>query len=474
MNWLKWITHTRKVITYVRENRELIKSVVLTSLIALSLVLTWSLWTFKPSYPALEDPRTVKKEMVEDQLSLSEAVYPTQVIYHKDNELYGAEANNQINLFHKVLSETRFTFDTGPKNDQTFDPADESFIKKTNYVEVIYPVGMSQEIYKDVFSFEAAQITASKPQNVDRLYLYQSNTGGVEGYLISYQPQKKQKIKAINNDALLPLLKQMNQLVAKEDFKPYVSHDIKEETSEGENEIKDRFYFPMNSIIVNSNAYISKAINEETKEKYKKALFKDPLAVKSASTAVNEETFTDGTAAMVINETENRFTYTNFAGLTNGSQSTINSPLFLSIDYVNTHAGWGGNPYIVSSLDNETAGFWLYVDELPVLDDDMQMSLSWSEGELYQYKRSMVELDTQSKYYPEDLSETIKLESGNEVIQELKAADYNENYIKDVRIGYSIRRQSKPHIYILEPKWFINYENQGWSPLFKADREEGF
>ena len=48
MNWLKWITHARKIITYFKENHELIKSVVLTVLIVLSLVLTWSLWTFKP------------------------------------------------------------------------------------------------------------------------------------------------------------------------------------------------------------------------------------------------------------------------------------------------------------------------------------------------------------------------------------------------------------------------------------------
>jgi regulatory protein YycH of two-component signal transduction system YycFG len=228
---------------------------------------------------------------------------------------------------------------------------------------------------------------------------------------------------------------------------------------------------------VNRNAYISKAINEDTKEKYKKALFKDPLSVKSATTDVNIDTLTDGNAAMVINELKNRFTYTNFAGLTNNTSSS-NSPLFLSIDYINSHGGWGGNPYILSELTTDQsgnqAGFWLYVDELPVLDDDMQMSLTWNENELYEYQRSMIELDTRSSYYPEDLSETVPLQSGEEVIDELIAADYNINYIKDVRIGFSLQRQSEPHIYFLEPKWFINYENQGWSPLFKEDREEGF
>ena len=79
----------------------------------------------------------------------------------------------------------------------------------------------------------------------------------------------------------------------------------------------------------------------------RKYLFKDPLAVKSASDS-NETTFTDSTSALVIKQSENRFTYTNFADY-NLNNATNSSPLFQSIDYINTHAGWG-NPYILSNL----------------------------------------------------------------------------------------------------------------------------
>lgn len=472
MNWLKWITHVRRVITFVRENRESIKSVILSALIALSLVLTYSLWTFKPNLPELEDSRTVKKQTVEEheQLDLSNVVHPTQVIYHKGDELYGAEANKRVKQFHEALDKTSFTFETGAKNHQTFDPADEKFLQDKNYVEIIYPVDMTQDIYKEVFSFEAGvSATGGKPQNVDRAFLYQhEDTGGIEGYLISYQQKKKQKIKAVNDEPLTLLLKEMNDFVANDDFVPYISHDLIEELSEGKTQVNDRFYFPKNSIKVNRNAYISKDINEDTKEKYKKALFKDPLSVKSATTAVNEDTLTDGTAAMVIDELKNRFTYTNFAGLTDKDMSSRNSPLLLSIEYINTHAGWGGNPYILTKLTEDRAGFSLYVDNLPVLDDEMQMSLDWNKNELYEYQRSMIELDTQYSYYPEDIT----LQSGEEVIDQLIAKDYNIHSINDVRIGFSLQQQNEQHIYFLEPKWFINYENR-WETLFD-DREEGF
>ncbi|MBY6037531.1 hypothetical protein KUV80_12725 [Fictibacillus nanhaiensis] len=465
MNWLKWITNTRKVITFYRENYELIKSVVLTVLIVLSLFLTWSLWTYKPSHPFLQETKTVKKQEVEDQATLNKVVYPTQVIFHKGDELYGVEAHEMMKQIHDQIKIADFNFDPNVKNNQLFDP-NEKIIKNEDYIEIIYPVGLTKEIYKEVFSFDA-EISASKPQYVDRLLLYQSKTPNiVEGYLVSYQTKKMQKIR-VDNFALTSVTKDIAEKVG---LIPYISYDIEERTEEGAAQTKNRFYFPRDSIKLNRYHYISRAINEETKEKYKKALFKDQLAVKSASTGVNEITFTDGNAVMVINELKNRFTYTNFAGLNKRNFTSSNSPLFQSIDYINTHAGWGG-PYILSELAGDRASFWLQVASLPVLDPDTFMSLSWAENELYQYERSMIDLDFRST---SELIETVPLISGKDVVRELKESDYNENYIKDVRIGLTMKRQSEPHVYVLEPRWFINYENKGWIPLFKKDREEGF
>lgn len=469
MNWLKWITNTRKIITLFRENYELIKSVTLTALILLSLVLTWSLWTFKPSYPFLEDARTVKKQEVDDPAEIQDVVNPTQVIYHNGSKLYGAEANNVIEKFHNTLKETKFIIDPGTRT-LPFDPEDK-LIKETDhqYIEVIYPVEMTQEIYKEVFSFES-EITASKPQYVDRIFLYKSDSSGsIEGYLVSYQSKKMQKIKASNN-ALLPLINDMDEMVANSSLVPYLSYDIEQRNDDGQNEIQQRFYFPKNKLELNKYNYISRATNEDTYELYKKALFKDPQAVKSA-TSDNEITYADGTAAMVVKILQNRFTYTNFAGSANPNTTQI-SPLFQSIDYINTHAGWG-NPYILSNIGTYTTDFWLFVENLPVLDPDIQMSLTWYENELQEYERSLVQLDLSETSIPSSLTEEVTIQSGDSVINKLKESDYNTNYIKDIRIGYTMKKR-EPHIYMLEPQWFINYDIKGWEPLFKEDREEGF
>jgi regulatory protein YycH of two-component signal transduction system YycFG len=469
MNWLKWITHTRKIITLFRENYELIKSITLTAMILLSLVLTWSLWTFKPSYPFLEDARTVKKQEVDDPAEIKDVVHPTQVIYHNGSKLYGAEANQVIEKFHNTLKEAKFIIEPGTRT-LPFDPEDK-YIKETDhqYIEVIYPVGMTQEIYKEVFSFES-EITASKPQYVDRIFLYQNpSTESIEGYLVSYQTKKMQKIKASNN-MLLPLIKNMNEMVASRSLVPYISYDIEERKENGRNEIKQRFYFPKNKLDLNSYNYISRATNEDTYEMYKQALFKDPQAVKSA-TGDNEITYADGTAAMVVKILQNRFTYTNFAGSANPNTTQI-SPLFQSIEYINTHAGWG-NPYILSNVDTYTTDFWLFVKNLPVLDPDIQMRLTWYENELQEYERSLVQLDLSETSIPSSLTEEVTLQSGDSVLRELEESDYNEYYIKDIRIGYTMKKR-EPHIYMLEPKWFINYDTKGWQLLFKEDREEGF
>lgn len=470
MNWLKWITHTRKLLTFFRKNYEHIKSITLTLLILLSLVLTWSLWTFKPSYPSLEGARIVKKQEVDVEAELKEIVYPTQIIYHKGDDLYGVEANPLINEFNVRLNETKFTFETGPKNNRAFDP-NETFLKDNKYIEVVFPVGMTQDIYKEIFSFES-EISPSKPKNVDRIFLYRDrSTDSVEGYLVSYQEKKMQKIRASNNQ-LNPIMKDMDKWVDNGSFVPYLNFDIEERGNEGQVEVKRRFYFPQVPLNLTRYTYISTATSEDTYEMYKKALFKDPLAVKSAS-APNQITYADGTAAMVINELQNRFTYTNFAGFGNRNTPSSISPLIQSMDYINTHAGWG-NPYIASNLTNFNAGFWLFVKNLPVLDPDMQMSLTWYENELQEYQRSMIELDLSAASYPDILSEEITILSGKEVKKELVDQEYNLKYVQDVRIGFTMKKQNEPHVYKLEPQWFINYDTKGWQPLFKEDREEGF
>jgi regulatory protein YycH of two-component signal transduction system YycFG len=459
MNWLKWITHARKIINFFRENYELIKSITLTVLILLSLVLTWSLWTFKPSYSIIEDARTVKKQEVADEKELTDVVRPTQVIYHKGSQLYGAEASPIIEEFHKGLKDTKFTIVTDKKD--TFDP-DEKIGVNNTYIEVIYPVRMSQEIYKGVFQFDSAK----GPQNVDRVFLYQDkDTDGIEGYLVSYHPKKIQKIKALNN-ALIPFIKGMNSNIEKGDLVPYITYDIEERKDNGQSEIKKRFYFPSERIQLNRYNYISNAPNQDTYEVYKKALFKDPLAVKSA-TSDNQITYADGTAAMVVNTVQNRFSYKSFAGMSN-TNPTPTSPLSQSIKYINTHAGWG-NPYILSNVTRTETEFWLFVENLPVLDSNMQMSLKWNYSELQEYNRSMIQLYLNE--IPSSEAE-VTLPSG-EAVKELIESEFNTNNVYDIRIGYTMEKRET--LYTLVPRWFINYESTGWVQLtFKEDREEGF
>lgn len=62
MTWRKIYNAIKFIVKSVYKNFEVIKSIVLVFLIALSLVLTWSLWTLKPNYTAIEDTRTVKKQ----------------------------------------------------------------------------------------------------------------------------------------------------------------------------------------------------------------------------------------------------------------------------------------------------------------------------------------------------------------------------------------------------------------------------
>ena len=201
-------------------------------------------------------------------MELSDVVYPTQIIYHKGDRLYGIEANDMLTKFHEQIKNAKFSFDPGVRAATPFDPRNFSSkdMKNNEYIEIIYPFGMPQEIYKEVFSFDA-EISASKPQNVDRLFLYQGSEN-VEGYLVSYNPKKKQKINS--TISLSSMVKDINGAIKDGGFVPYTYLDV--EDPDDRSDLKHRFYFPKKPLELTRYTYISNAVTDDTYEKYKKVL----------------------------------------------------------------------------------------------------------------------------------------------------------------------------------------------------------
>jgi regulatory protein YycH of two-component signal transduction system YycFG len=401
----------------------------------------------------LESTRVVKKEVVADRKKASDVISPSQIVYQDGKLMYGIVGHSLLDVISSRLEASKFYYQR--PNLVDFTPED---IKKP-FIEIVFPVNMPSDVYRQLLHLEDPGV--NRLSGVDRIIFYPNDSSV---YLASYSERKMIKLGSTFPHKEIKDL--MVQQIKAKSAVPFIKHDYVV-SNENENQVMRRFYLPKNTVNVKSYKYLAQSITDSVYEKYKKALFPDPQSVKSGTTQ-NGQTFTDVSSALVINENVSRMKFTNFAGSTSSVQNL--NPLMSSIDYINTHAGWG-NAYFLSDLSGYQAVFYPQVRNLPILNSDMEMSLKWDEnGDLYEYQRSLIELNDEGLPFNET-PEVHKLQSGEAVAEELKM-NYAPEYVYDVRIGFTMDPESDSQVYHLEPKWFILYgESKRWQPLFKQKGE---
>ncbi|KSU81700.1 MULTISPECIES: YycH family regulatory protein [Fictibacillus] len=459
MTWRKIYNAIKFVVKSVYKNFEVIKSVVLVFLIALSLVLTWSLWTLKPNYAAIEDTRTVKKAEVTDTKKVTDVIRPSQVIFYDKNSYRGMPANDKfISRINQMLDNTKF-FDTKTR---PFNGVDDQ-LKQKEYIEVIYPTDMTSDLYSQIFNMASSGGSFAIP-TADRVIFYKKDTNEVEAHIISYSQRKMitasttfpfDSLKNIINDAKTGVL----------EYEPF---NVESGTNEGA-QVARRFYFPKHSFTLNSYSYLARTVNEDTIDRYKNALFPDPSTVKSGNTG---DYYTDENSALEINRTSNRIKYTNFAQEPDEdiTQQT-RSPLFNSVDFINNHAGWG-NPYFFYNLDpsSGSVAFLPFVRGIPIIGGNMEMRLDWTNNELNDYQRSMAELVIdENSFKPKE----VRLQGAEQIKAALK--EYDMSLVNKLAVGYDMSHEKgQDNVYMLKPAWFVNYgPNHDWQPLFHDSRKPG-
>lgn len=461
MTWRKVYNYAKYVSKAVYKNFEVIKSVLLVFLIMLSLVLTWSLWTLKPDFMQLVNPKITKKEEVTDTKKISDVIRPSQVIYYDKDSYRGMPANERfIKRVNQILENTKF-YDS--KTSPVTSLAEQ--IKNKEYIEVIYPTEMTSDIYSQVFNLATSGGTFTIP-SADRVVFYKKDTNEVEANIISYTQRKM-----ITASTTFPFDSLKNIIDdAKSGVVQYEPYDVEREAEKGV-EVSRRFYFPRDSFTANAYSYLARSINDDTIVRYKNALFRDLSNVKSGNTG---DYYTDENSALDINRVSNRIKYTNFAQETEDdvTQQT-RSPLFNSVDFINNHAGWR-NPYYFYNLDpnNGTVEFLLFVNGVPVIRSGMEMRLAWTGNDLNEYQRSMVELVMDNNQYSFK-PKKVKLESASQVKEALKEFDMSQ--VNKLAVGYDMQQaKGQANVYNLQPKWFVNYgPNHDWQPLFQDSQKPG-
>ena len=165
---------------------ENIKSIILGILIVTSLLLTWNLWTYQPSYDELQETKVVQEVSLGPEKNVRDVVRPNQVVFHLNNEYYGTIQVQEIEMvMNEMRSWTLGIFENISSNNNPF-----SLIDRNNMVEIYYPDSISMNTFKKIIPIKDKNVPNF---NFDQIFI-DMNVHGKETGTIYFVSQKDGQI----------------------------------------------------------------------------------------------------------------------------------------------------------------------------------------------------------------------------------------------------------------------------------------
>lgn len=432
---------------------EAAKTVVLTFLVLVSIVLTFVLWTYHPKYDVLQNDEYVQNVSVSNtQVDPAMIVQPSQLLFHKNNAHYGIVQEEEANQILKEIKKWSIDdfeniSDTIPKGKFL------SFLHEKERLELVYPDSIPIDVYRSIFQIEDKGI---KHISFDRIIIPLANKDELSIYFIS--TEKRRVYKAIATDVSLS---EINKLAMELDkyprYFPYVINETKQ------------IFLPEKEVTMNRLQYYT---DELDSDKFKEALFSDPSFVKKDLITFGEE-YTDGSRLMDVDFLQRMLLYVNPAARTlNGSENQKNDHLIQkSIDFVNEHGGWTDMYRFARwNEDERTVVFRLIVNNHPVFNEYGMSEIVqiWGSSDLVKYQRPLFRLEV-----PDRVNVPRTLLSGHEVIKKIEMMEgFKKELVKDIVVGYElIKDPEREKVIILEPSWFCLY-GQTWKKIPLDDQEK--
>ncbi|MUV37915.1 hypothetical protein JNUCC1_01721 [Lentibacillus sp. JNUCC-1] len=428
-------------------NFETIKSFILGVLVAVSLLLTFSLWSYQPQNDLLSNKPLVSEEEMDIQgakETKKELIQPTDMIFHSNGAPYGFTNPKEVERIYSDM-QSWVMYDFSIRNNVK-EPNDD------HMVEIVFPEALPMQFLNNLFtlnedpylpewSFKRMYITFSEDQS--QLNVRFEATRGDEYATV-----------VVNNSRKYDLL-----------YNYVTTHDQLESLVKVEN-MANEIYVPATPVETYNWSFTTNAIDPN---QLVNALFNNPSLVKR-NVSNDEINYTDGLQGMRIDKNKRSMEFYNPYDARNYEQMDLSNLIERSITSVNEHKGWTDDYHFWAfrRLDNHIT-YRMFYEGYPVFSssDYATIEQMWRENELYQYTRPLFSINNQIG------ATKATLPSGEEVISLLESgqyASYEPEKIQDIRVGYQLtHKESTAYIMTLEPAWYMNY-NGKWIQL-KLDKD---
>ncbi|PLS02215.1 YycH family regulatory protein [Neobacillus cucumis] len=424
---------------------ENIKSGILTILVLVSILLTWSLWTYQPNYDTMENSKTVAEVNLSEKQEVTKIVRPDQVLFHVKGQHYGT--NNPTEL-EKMIKEMRHWTISDVENHSDKVGDFDEFIHRSGNTEIIFPGDVPIELYRSVFTIEGKKIT---PFNFNRIIINAEDLEKGNG-IVYFASTETQQIYI--SHISLSNVNEFNRDYYKNaaHYPKFFAYKLAGKRS---------IFLPESKTQMTTYKYLPVTLNSD---EFKDALFDDPSFVQKSSVPYGEE-FTNDSSKMTVNYDSNILQYVNPTTDDNFVESSYDL-VKRSIDFVNEHGGWT-DPfrYVSKSEYKRSVSFRLYsMDGYPIYNDRglSEITEVWGRDEINKYVRPNIALDLPLITEMQKVS----IPSGHEVLARLQSnKNFKPELLEELVLGYRMERDSEENkLILLEPAWFYRYD-KSWGQI---------
>ncbi|MEK3764098.1 MULTISPECIES: YycH family regulatory protein [unclassified Solibacillus] len=424
---------------------EQVKSILLTFLVLLSIILTLLIWNYKPDYGLIEETQ-IEEVMVGDSKELKDVLKPYRLLYRQNDEFFGTVSPSVLNELYSYLQSWQ-TNELILINSNLSDEKINEIIKTNNRITMFFNGEVPLQVFSKVVSFNDKTIPEA---SFTRLILDWSTVEtNNQLQLLFLNTEKRILYRAyvdlVNRDKFLTEV-----IKPAKDYIPYV---------EIERDSLRSLYVSKDPIQSTRYTYL---IQEIPPNLFKSIVFTQPKIVQRNTESEHSERYRDDTSLMTV-DTKNRML--NYVYPPAESIAPILSSRLLidSFDYINDHGGFTGD-YRFSSMniDKHITEYQLFLHGLPIYSNSnmtttTRIITTWGENRIFRYRRPYYSIATEGEVYRSQK----ELVSGEQVIEYIRKTDNSFKDIDEVVVGYYF---AQDEAFILEPSWFT-ISNDEWTRI---------
>ncbi|WP_042354555.1 YycH family regulatory protein [Bacillus rubiinfantis] len=432
---------------------ENIKSIILTFLVCVSILLTWNLWTYQPNYETMDSHNYVEEVNLGGKQEVSNVILPDQVLYHIDGKHYGTNNSGELD---KVIKEVSKWTIIDVKNVTEKVPNFNELIHGSGNAEIVFPNEVPIELYRSVLNVEGRKIPSF---NFDRIIINVEDSGKNNG--VMYFASTKVRHVYESHISLTDVssfrrsfFNQAKKMPTYFSYKPTKNRTI---------------FLPEEETKMTTNNFI---LNTLDSDKIKEALFDDPSFVQKSIISTGEE-YTNDSSKMTVNKDKNMLSYVN-PTVEDDYVENAYDLVKRSIDFVNEHGGWTDQfRYVAKDEYNRSVTFRLYSsDGYPVFNDYglSEITEVWGRNDnrfkINKYIRPNISMELALATEAKDVT----LPSGYQVLELIQGKeDFKPELLEQIVLGYQMKKVSNENrLVLLKPAWFYRYD-YSWESITKEN-----